>query len=153
MAPRPPVALAVGAIACAVLAGCSDVGSRQAAVPVTRHEYIDAVDGLMEPPAQLASIISERREAGTAGSGDRRLEDIVTNSEDRLATFRAMVLEDAIVRHQRDGIARAYSDLIPRMHSAAVALESSPGEPSSRALDPFLISLRDLPSAAASPSR
>ena len=153
MAPRPPVAFAVGAIACAVLAGCADLGSPQAAVPVTRHEYIDAVDGLMEPPAQLASIIAERANAGSSGSGDRRLEDLVLNSEDRLARFRAMVLDDAIVRHQRDGIARGYSDLIPRMRSAAVALESSPGEPSSRAVDPFLISLRDLPSAAASPSR
>jgi len=153
MAPRPPVAFAVGAIACAVLAGCSDSGSRQAAMPVTRHEYIDAVDGLMDPPAQLASVISERGDAGSTGPGKRRLDALVTNAQGRLATFRAMVLDDAIVRHQRDGIARAYAEMIPRMRRAAAALESRPGQPSSSAVDPFLISLRDLPSAAASPSR
>lgn len=153
MAPRLPVALVVGAIACAVLAGCSESGSRLAGTPVTRMQYIDAVDGLMDPPAQLASAISERTTGGSTGPGRRRLEDLVTRAQDRLTAFRGLVLDDAIVRRQRDDIAGAYSEMIPRMRSAATALESGSGPPAPGAVGPFLRSLRDLPSAASSSSR
>lgn len=153
MAPRLPVALVVGAIACAVLAGCSESGSRVAGAPVSRLQYIDAVDGLMDPPAQLASAISERTTGGSTGPGRRRLDDLVTHAQDRLAGFRGLVLDDAVVRRQRDDIAGAYSEMIPRMRVAATALQSSSGPPPAAAVDPFLHSLRDLPSAASSSSR
>lgn len=152
MAPRLPAALAAGAVACAVLAACSDAGTPAAGAPATRAEYIAAVDTLMDPPGQLASAISQRTDPGSEGPTDERLDALLETAQERLEDFRAMTLADARVRAQRDGIASAYADLIPDMRTAVTSLETTPGVPVAADVDPFLATLGGLPSAAASSS-
>ena len=153
MAPRLPVALVVGAIACVVLASCSDADTSATSAPATRVQYIAAVETLMDPPGQLASAIAERTRTDAPGPTHRRFEDLLTTAEDRLAEFRVMPLRDAVVRRQREQIVAAYADLIPRMRSAVTSLESAPGAPVAADVDPFLDSLRELPSAVSASSR
>lgn len=166
MAPRPPLAAAVGAALTLVATGCG--GSTPPAATVTPARYISEVEALLEPPAQLASSISERA-SGAPGRGPtrERLRDLVTTARERLRAFRALRLSDPELVAQRDRLAGAYARLLPRMSAAADAL--APGGnagpaaadglasvagrvgPHSSA-DPFLDALRALPSAAASPS-
>lgn len=153
MAPRPPVALAVGALVCAALAGCGG-GADAGPTTATPSGYIAAVQRLMEPPGQIASSLEERGrpvtgEAPSAGRIDR----IVAAARDRLGEFRALRLGDPALRRQRDRLAGAYARMIPRMRSAADALDSNDRASLSRASRPFLDALDALSSAAASPSR
>lgn len=157
MAPRPPVALAAGALVCAALAGCgggADAGPTT--VTASPSDYIAAVQRLMEPPGQLASSLEER---GRAVTGDppsaRRLDRIVAAARDRLDEFRALRLGDPALRRQRARLAGAYARMIPRMRTAADALDSRDRTTISRASRPFLDALDALSSAAAasSPSR
>lgn len=152
MAPRLPAALVAGAVACAVLAACSESGTPVAGAPATRADYLTAVEALMEPPGQLASAISERTDPGADGPTDARLDALLGTAQDRLEDFRAMTLADSLVRAQRDGIARAYADLIPAMRTAVTSLEDTSGAPVAAEVDPFLVSLGELPSAAGSSS-
>jgi hypothetical protein len=154
MAPRPPVALAVGALACAaVLAGCGGGGDAGPTTTATPSEYIAAVQRLVEPPAQLASTLEERGHDVTGeGPAKGRIDRIVSAARDRLDEFRALRLGDPALRRQRDRLAGAYARMIPRMRSAAAALDSSDRAALSRASRPFLDALDALSSAAASPS-
>jgi hypothetical protein len=153
MAPRPPVALVAGVVACALLAACSQAGPSAAGAPATRAEYIAAVEALMDPPGQLASAISERTHTGTPAPAQGRLDTLVATAEERLTEFRLMRLDDGPVRRQRDRIARAYDRLIPPMRTAVTSLEAASGAPVATAVDPFLLSLKELPSAASPSSR
>lgn len=164
MAPRPPLALAVGAVLALSLQGCGD--APRAPEAVTPSQYLAAVQGLLDPPAQMASSISER----TSGRGGpaptrRRLEELVTTARRRLAAFRALRLTDPLLAGQRDRLATAYAGMVPRMSAVADALAPRRGSglaladglasvgaraDLSAAADPFLDSLRRLPSAAAS---
>ena len=151
MAPRLSVVLAVGAVACASLAGCRD--SEPAAAPVTPSRYIAAVDALLSPPARLASMISQATgpdPTPAPAPGRGRLRDLVAGARDRLAQFRALRLEDAGLRRQRDRLAGAYARMIPRMQTAADALASGDRRALPAAVGPFLDSLRTLPSGASS---
>jgi hypothetical protein len=157
MAPRPPVALAVGALVCAAaLTGCgggADAGPTSTATPA---EYIAAVQRLVEPPGQLASSLEERGHAVTgAAPSRRRIDRIVAAARDRLEEFRALRLGDPVLRRQRDRLAGAYARMIPHMRTAADALDSRDRASLSRASRPFLDALDALSSAAAasSPSR
>lgn len=153
MAPRLSVVLAVGAVACASLAGCRD--SPPAAAPATPSRYIAAVDALLGPPARLASMISQATGADPTPAPARgRLRDLVAGARDRLAEFRALRLQDSGLRRQRDRLAGAYARMIPRMQTAADALASDDRSGLRAAAGPFLDSLRALPSgASASASR
>lgn len=163
MARRPPLALVVGAASVLLVAGCGD--STPPVATVTPSQYITAVQGLMDPPGQLASSIAERTAPaeGPAPSRDR-LQDLVRTARARLAAFRAMDLGDPVLRRQRDRLAGAYARMIPGMARAADALAPAAGGglaiadglASVRAraalpdaTDPFLDALRALPSAAA----
>jgi len=154
MAPRPPVALAVGALACAAaLAGCGGGADAGPATTATPAEYIAAVQRLVEPPGRLASSLEERGRAVTGEAPSaRRIDRIVTAARDRLAEFRALRLGDPALRRQRDRIAGAYARMIPRMRTAADALDSRDRAALSRASRPFLDALDALSSAAAAPS-
>jgi hypothetical protein len=153
MAPRPPVAIAVGVAVCAALAGCA--GSDAPAPDATPTQYISAVERLLDPPAQLASSISERGSGATTPTPPRRrLDRIVAGARDRLAEFRALKLGDATLRRQRDRLAGAYARMIPQMRTAADALaDGDRGAGLTTAASPFLDALHALPSAATSPSR
>lgn len=153
MAPRLPAALAVGAVACALLVACADADPPGVGAPATRGQYIAAVEGLMDPPGQLASAISERTRTDAAGPSKHRLDDLLETAEDRLAAFRRMTLDDGVVRAQRDRIAEAYGDMIAPMRAAVTSLEAAPGAPVVAEIDPFLTSLRELPSVVSSSSR
>lgn len=152
MAPRPPVALAVGALVCAALAGCGG-GADAGPTTATPSGYIAAVQRLMEPPGQIASSLEER---GRAVTGDAppagRIDRIVAAARDRLDEFRALRLGDPALRRQRDRLAGAYARMIPRMRSAADALDANDRASLSRASRPFLDALDALSSAAAAPS-
>jgi hypothetical protein len=155
MAPRPPVALAVGALVCAALAGCGG-GTDPGPTTATPSEYIAAVQRLVEPPGQIASSIEERGRGETdATPSKRRLDRIVAAARDRLDEFRALRLADPALRRQRDRLAGAYAAMIPRMRTAADALDSNDRAAVVRAARPFLDALDALSSAAAasSPSR
>lgn len=160
--------LVVGAAAVVLGAGCGD--STPPVATVTPSQYITAVQGLMEPPGQLASSIAERADRAESPAPSRdRLQGLVRTARIRLASFRAMRLPDPVLRRQRDRLAAAYARMIPGMAAAAEALAPADGGglaiadglASVRvratlpdATDPFLDALRALPSAAApSPSR
>jgi hypothetical protein len=152
MAPRPPVALVAGALACAALAGCGG-GMDAGPTTATPSDYIAAVQRLVDPPAQLASSLEEH---GRAVTGDapskRRIDRIVAAARDRLEEFRALRLDDPALRRQRDRLAGAYARMIPRMRGAADALDSGDRATLSRASRPFLDALDALSSAAAASS-
>lgn len=166
MAPRPPVVAAVGAVLTLVAAGCG--GSDPPVATVTPTRYVSEVEALLEPPAQLASSISERSSGATGpGPTRERLRDLVTSARERLRAFRALRLSDPALAAQRDRLAGAYARMLPRMDTAAHAL--APGKDADPAVAdglasitaraglataaaPFLDALRALPSAAASPS-
>ncbi len=164
MAPRPPVTLAVGAALAFMVVGCSE--SAPPVATVTPSEYVSAVERLMDPPSRLAATISERARTPDATSPSRdRLQDLVTSARRRLAEFRGLKLGDPALQRQRQRIAAAYARMVPRMQTAADALAPAPGggpavadglaSVTARAalpdkVDPFLNSLRTLPSAAAS---
>ena len=147
MAPRLSVVLAAGAVACAALAGCGETAP--APDPVTPSGYIDAVQDLLDPPGRLASLVPEAVD-GTPGPAvsRARLRDLVARARDQLEGFRALRVEDAGLRRQRDRLAGAYARLIPRMQTAADALASDDPDAVPAAVGPFLDSLRALPSAA-----
>jgi hypothetical protein len=165
MALRPPLALAVGAASTLLVAGCG--GTSQPAATVTPSQYIEEVDALLQPPAQIASSISERAEprGGPAPSRDR-LDDLVAAARTRLAAFRALPLDDPRMRSQRDRLAGAYARMLPPMERAVDALAPAGGglavadglaSVGARATlassaGPFLDALRALPSAASPPS-
>ena len=167
MAPRPPLALAVGTALVLALSGCGQTPAPEA--DVTPTGYIAAVQGLLDPPAQMASSISERARGTDAPAPTReRLREMVATARSRLASFRALRLPDPALRRQRDRLAGAYARLIPRMASVADALAPARGSGLAiadglasvgaradlrAAAGPFLDALRQLPSAASSPSR
>lgn len=147
MAPRLSVVLAAGAVACAALSGCGDTAPAPA--PVTPSAYITAVQDLLDPPGRLASLVSEATDDTPGPAPSRsRLRGLVDRARDQLAGFRALRIEDAGLRRQRDRLAGAYARLIPRMQTAADALASADRDGVPAAAGPFLDSLRDLPSAA-----
>lgn len=150
MARRLPAVLAVSAVACATLAGCQD--TPDPAPSATPSRYIDAVESLLDPPARLASTISQR---STADAGPLpapgRLQDLVDRARESLAEFRALRLEDPTLRRQRDGLAGAYAAMIPRMQEAVDAVSSDGRVGLARGARPFLDALGGLPSAASSP--
>lgn len=147
MAPRLSVAIAAGALACASLAGCGDSAPEPA--PVTPSAYIDAVQDLLDPPGRLASLVPEAIDGTPGPAASRaRLRGLVARARDQLAGFRALRIEDAGLRRQRDRLAGAYARLIPRMQTAADALAADDPGALPAAVGPFLDSLRELPSAA-----
>ena len=154
MAPRLTVVLAVGAVACASLAGCGDTEPATTS-SVAPSRYITAVQSLLEPPARLASSIASRSESTTnPAPARRRLQDLIDQARTRLRDFRALRVQDPALRRQRDRLAGAYARLIPRMETAAGALATDDRAALRRAADPFLDALRALPSdVASSPSR
>lgn len=150
MVPRLSVVLTAGAVACASLAGCRDA-EPVAATTVSPSRYIAAVEALVDPPARLAATIAQRTGVDPGEAPSRsRLEDLIDEARGRLATFRALRLDDAGLRRQRDRLAGAYARMIPRMQTAADALRSGDRATIARAAGPFLDSLRTLPSAASS---
>ena len=155
MLPSLSVVLAVGAVACTSLAGCREAQS--VAPPVTPSRYISIVEALLDPPARLASTIAEQAAPDPPTPPTRRrLQGLVDSARSRLSEFRAIRLDDAQLRRQRDRLAGAYAALVPHMQIAAdaVAADSDDRAARARAAGPFLDALRSLPSdAAASPSR
>lgn len=151
MAPRLTVAIAVGAASCAMLAGC---GARTGTPTVSADSpsrYVDTVQALLDPPAQLASAIAERTSDPAAPApGRSRLDDLVSAARTRLAQLRGLQLRDPGLRRDRDRLAAAYSRLVPRMRAAADALVGGDRARLRAAAGPFLDSLRTLPSGASS---
>ena len=94
MAPRPPVALVAGALACVALAGCGG-GVDAGPTTATPSDYIAAVQRLVEPPAQLASSLEERGRAVTGpapASGECRADERADGERDgRAGRHRAML--------------------------------------------------------------
>lgn len=149
MAPRLHVAIAVGAAACLSLAGCGDGPAEPAAA--TPAQYVAVAEGLLEPPARLASLVSERAaDPSVAPPSRRSLDAIVAAARARLAEFRALRLTAPSLRRQRDRIARSYDRLMERVPATVDALAGRDREALVRAADPFLLALRGLTSAAAS---
>jgi hypothetical protein len=152
MAPRLTAAIAVGAVTCLAVAGCGDGDPEAATGPDSPAAYLAAVEALLEPPSLLATEIaaSARDEAAPAPARER-LERLVRAARARLAELRALRLDDAGLRRHRDRLAAAYARMLPRMGPVVDALVA--GDRAARAADPFLDSLRALPSAASSSSR
>jgi len=151
MAPRLHVAIAVGAVACATLSGCGD-GPHEP-VAATPSQYVAAAEALLDPPAQLASLVSERSDDPTAAIPPRdQLEDIVVRARARLAAFRALQLPDRRLRGQRDRLAASYDRLTSLMPATVDALADRNRAALAAAASPFLAALRGLSSVTASPS-
>jgi hypothetical protein len=151
MAPRLHVAIAVGAVACATLSGCGD-GAHEP-VAATPSQYVAAAEALLDPPAQLASLVSERSVDPAAAIPPRdQLEDIVGRARERLAAFRALRLPDRRLRGQRDRLAASYDRLTTLMPATVDALADRNRAALAAAASPFLAALRGLSSVTASPS-
>ena len=151
MAPRLHVAIAVGAVACATLSGCGD-GPHEP-VAATPSQYVAAAEALLDPPAQLASLVSERSVDPTAAIPPRdQLDDIVERARARLAAFRALRLPDRRLRGQRDRLAASYDRLTTLMPATVDALADRNRAALAAAASPFLAALRGLSSVTASPS-
>jgi hypothetical protein len=153
MPTRLTVALAVGALACAALAACTEAAPE--AGPATPSQYVSAVDALLNPAARLASSLSQHR--GTATDppvpSEDRLHRLIVLAHERLDDLRALRLEDAALRAQRDRLAGAYERMLPQMERAADALARNDQAAITAASAPFLDSLTRLPSAVSSSSR
>ena len=151
MAPRLHVAIAVGAVACATLSGCGD-GAHEP-VNATPSQYVAAAQALLDPPAELASLVSERSADPAAPIPPRRqLDDIVMQARARLAAFRALRLPDRRLRGQRDRLATSYEALAGLMPATVDALADHDRGALAAAASPFLAALRGLSSVTASPS-
>ena len=151
MAPRLHVAIAVGAVACATLSGCGD-GAHEP-VDATPSQYVAAAQALLDPPAELASLVSERSADPAAPIPPRRqLDDIVVRARARLAAFRALRLPDRRLRRQRDRLARSYEGLTALMPATVDALADHDRGALAAAASPFLAALRGLSSVTGSPS-
>jgi len=151
MAPRLHVAIAVGAVACAALSGCGD--APQEPVDATPTQYVAAAEALLDPPAQLASLVSERSADPAAAIPPRdQLEDIVVRARARLAAFRALRVPDRRLRGQRDRLAASYERLTALMPATVDALADDDRGALVTAASPFLAALRGLSSVTASPS-
>ena len=151
MAPRLHVAIAVGVVACATLSGCGD-GAHEP-VDATPSQYVAAAQALLDPPAELASLVSERSADPAAPIPPRRqLDDIVVRARARLAAFRALRLPDRRLRRQRDRLARSYEGLTALMPATVDALADHDRGALAAAASPFLAALRGLSSVTASPS-
>jgi hypothetical protein len=151
MAPRLHVAIAVGAVACATLSGCGD--GPHDPVDATPSQYVAAAQALLDPPAQLASLVSERSaDPAAAIPPHRQLEDIVERARARLAAFRALRLRDRRLRAQRDRLATSYEGLTALMPATVDALADHDRGALAAAASPFLAALRGLSSVTASPS-
>ncbi len=156
MAPRSTVAaaIAVGAATCLAIAGCGDGDAPAAAGPASPASYVIAVEGLVGPPAQLATAIAERGADPDSRPSERdRLTRLMETARRRLAELRAMRFENAGLRRSRDRLASAYTLLMPRMQAVAEALAGRDGAALDSAAGPFLDSLRTLPSGASPSSR
>lgn len=156
MAPRSTAAaaIAVGAATCLAVAGCGDGGAPAAAGPDRPASYVTAVESLVAPPAQLATAIAERdADPSARPSEPDRLARLMATARERLAELRALRLEDAALRRNRDRLASAYARLVPQMQAAADALAGRDPVALDAAAEPFLASLRTLPSGASSSSR
>jgi hypothetical protein len=152
MAPRLTAAIAVGAVTCLAVAGCGDGDPEAATGPDSPAVYLAAVEALLEPPSLLATeIAASARDEAAPAPGRERLERLVRAARARLAELRALRLDDAGLRRHRDRLAAAYARVLPRMGPVVDALVA--GDRAARAADPFLESLRTLPSAASSSSR
>jgi hypothetical protein len=151
MAPRLHVAIAVGAVACATLSGCGE-GTHEP-VDATPSQYVAAAQELLDPPAQLASLVSERSADPAASIPPRRqLDDIVARARARLAAFRALRVPDRRLRAQRDRLAASYEGLTALMPATVDALADHDRGALATAASPFLAALRGLSSVTASPS-
>ena len=151
MAPRLHVAIAVGAVACATLSGCGE-GPHEP-VDATPAQYVAAAQALLDPPAQLASLVSERSaDPAAAIPPHRQLDDIVERARARLAAFRALRLRDRRLRAQRDRLATSYEGLTALMPPTVNALADHDRGALAAAASPFLAALRGLSSVTASPS-
>jgi hypothetical protein len=151
MAPRLHVAIAVGAVACATLSGCGD--GPHAPVAATPAQYVSSAEALLDPPAQLASLVSERSADPSAAIPPRRqLDDIVVRARARLAAFRALRLPDRRLRGQRDRIATSYERVTSLMPATVDALGGHDRAALATAASPFLAALRGLSSVTVSPS-
>jgi hypothetical protein len=154
MAPRLTAAIAVGAATCLAIAGCGDGEQQADTTPDAPASYVAAVESLVEPPALLASTVAERaREEGGRAPARDRLDRLVRTARARLAELRALRLEDAGLRRRRDRLAAAYARMVPQMQAAVDALVGGDRAALPTAADPFLDSLRTLPSGASSSSR
>lgn len=154
MAPRLTAAIAVGAVTCLAMAGCGDGEPQAATGPDSPASYLSAVEALLEPPGLLATeIAASARDDAAPAPARERLERLVRAARARLAELRALRLDDAGLRRRRDRLAAAYAPLLPRMGAAADALAAGDRAALPAAADPFLESLRTLPSAASSSSR
>ena len=152
MAPRLTAAIAVGAATCLAIAGCTEGEPQATGGPDAPSAYVAAVQELVRPPAQLAAAIDRRARDEAAPVPDRAgLDRLVAAARSRLAALRALRLRDAALRRSRDRLAAAYERMLPRMQAAAAAL-SDDRAALAAAADPFLDSLRTLPSGASSPS-
>lgn len=150
MAPRLTAALAAGALACLAAAGCASRDLTTSG-PTSPSAYVDAVQSLLDPPARLASAISERASTSTAPVPPRQaLDRLVGDATDQLSRFRALSLSQVVLRRQRDRLAAAYARMLPRMRAAADALAGGDRAGLTAAATPFLDSLGALTSAAAS---
>lgn len=153
MAPRLTAAIAVGAVSCLAMSGCGDGEPQAPREPGSPASYVTAVDALLEPPSLLAVEIQRSAGEEPPAPARERLERLVAAARDRLAELRRLRLDDAGLRRSRDRLAVAYARLVPRMQAAVEALVTGDRAALRGGADPFLESLRALPSAASSSSR
>ena len=159
---RPPaLALAMGAVACAGLAGCASSGPSASPEPTRSARvrpaaigpaaYIVAVEEALRPPVELAQIASAHGRRDPPPPPPRAdIESLVERSETALARIRAVRLTSAPLRRQRARLTARYEDVIVTMRALVEPLSRGRRLATRRAAFELFRSIRDLRFAVSS---
>ncbi len=154
------LALAVGAIACAGLAGCASGPSVQS--EPTRSAgiepavagpaaYIEAVEEALRPPVELAQIASAHSRPDPPPAPARaEIESLVGRAEDALARMRAVRLASRPLRAQQARVVARYEHVVARMRPLVDPLAGGRRASTRRAAFDLFRSIRELSFAVSS---
>ncbi|MFN8121507.1 MAG: hypothetical protein U0237_03665 [Thermoleophilia bacterium] len=145
---------AVIASAAVAMPGCGSGGSSGATASTTPpDEYVAAVQGLLAPPAQLASLATARlkRDPEVGIPSTSEVDGMIRAAERELRELRELPLDSAVLRGQRDALAGAYQATVTAMRRVGRDLVQDDRVALRQHLTPLFMSMRGLSSAVSPP--
>ena len=120
------------AVGAAALTGCGSAAPQyapatRAAAPAQREPtqaYIDAVQQLLQPPGEMASLVVARIGGDTRGLNPRTAHEAVERTGERIASLKALRLRSPVLRAQRARIVAAIAGpVVTTMNRIAAATD------------------------------
>ncbi|MCC6832736.1 MAG: hypothetical protein IT200_15450 [Thermoleophilia bacterium] len=146
---------AVMVSAAVAVSGCGSGEPASSADPVTAAPagYVAAVQGLLGPPARMASLATARLGPAPSASAPTAsdVDGMIRAAERELRELRALPLDSAMLRGQRDALAGAYRATVTTMERVGRDLVQDDRVALRQHLTPLFMSMRGL-SSAVSPS-